>query len=1052
MSFERDDIHKLNKINIFHLYPNKKNTVNISVFIKLLLLITTFNQILPTNEISIIKLTIKGPGLKNIFGQEHFLLKYYPNNISINGINQDSIHRSYVFNKSLNNVELKWYNPVIICSGMFYGSSDIIDIDFSKFDTSRVQYMGYMFCNCTSLTSLNLSNFDTSNVVSFRGMFSGCVLLTSLDLSNFITPKLNLIHEMFDGCINLKYINIKNFQDRYLSNNFDDYKNIFNNIPEDVVICVNESNIQNKIFNQMKNIKCFNIDCSENWESKQKKIINKTNDCECELNNCLSCSNLESDINKKICTKCPQNFYLLDNDTQNYNEYKNCYTNMTGYYLANDSFYKKCYYTCEECETEGNNIFHNCLSCDKNYSYEIILNNNYKNCYDNESYDERNIYNAVKNGIIASFKNEGNGNDILLNTTENYVIQVTSLKNELDILKGNRNNSNKFSVIDLKECSDILKDVYNLSSNSDLIVLKHENYVSNVNEKNVQYEVYEPYSFNKLNLSYCSNVSIDIYIPAEIKEETKKLYEDLKDKGYNLFDKNDKFYTDICTPYQTENGTDVLLSDRYNDIYKANELGCQENCHYSDFSIDSQYLKCQCTVVEQESMDFKENEKFKAKTIITSFVNTLKYSNYKVLKCRKLVCQKSVFYDNYGSILTLVYMLGFFVSLILSCITKMNYIMEEIQKALKNDVKYNDNNNIYKDILSNIKDINGKSRGNEKNKEIKIFKFKKNTSKRKNKNNKKENFPPKKEKIKIKNNKKIKLNTNMKLFGKKIKDIKNEKINEYIPNSKINLNSHQIMNLINNKDIFKRKNKNNKIKEIKNKKISNDNYTDYELNSLEYIKALKYDNRTFFKIYWSLLKREHLIIFTFLALNDYNLFGIKLAKFFHTICIDLVLNAFFFSDETMHNLYKSGGAYNFFEQFYQMFISTTVSQLLQIFLNYLTMTDIYYYRIKNLDKNRSNKIKVLSIINCIKIKIIVFYIFTFILFLFYWYAVSSFCAVYVNTQKIFITNSIFSFILGLLYPFVIYFIPTGLRILSLTAKNKKNLKFLYFLSNIIPFF
>ena len=122
----------------------------------------------------------------------------------------------------------------------------------------------------------------------------------------------------------------------------------------------------------MKNIKCFNIDCSENWESKQKKIINKTNDCECELNNCLSCSNLELDINKKICTKCPQNFYLLDNDTQNYNEYKNCYTNMTGYYLTNDS----CYYTCEECETEGNNIFHNCLSCDKNYSYEIILNNN----------------------------------------------------------------------------------------------------------------------------------------------------------------------------------------------------------------------------------------------------------------------------------------------------------------------------------------------------------------------------------------------------------------------------------------------------------------------------------------------------------------------------------------------------------------------------------------------------------------------------------------------------------------------------------------------------
>ena len=58
-----------------------------------------------------------------------------------------------------------------------------------------------------------------------------------------------------------------------------------------------------------------------------------------------------------------------------------------------------------------------------------------------------------------------------------------------------------------------------------------------------------------------------IYIPIQLSEETKKLYEDLKNKGYNLFDKNDKFYTDICTPYKTENGTDILLADRYNDFY-----------------------------------------------------------------------------------------------------------------------------------------------------------------------------------------------------------------------------------------------------------------------------------------------------------------------------------------------------------------------------------------------------------------------------------------------------------------------------------------------------
>ena len=82
------------------------------------------------------------------------------------------------------------------------------------------------------------------------------------------------------------------------------------------------------------------------------------------------------------------------------------------------------------------------------------------------------------------------------------------------------------------------------------------------------------------------------------------------------------------------------------------------------------------------------------------------------------------------------------------------------------------------------------------------------------------------------------------------------------------------------------------------------------------------------------------------------------------------------------------------------------------------------------------------------IKIIFFFLFTLILFGFYWYLVSAFCAVYQNTQIIFIKDSLFSFLLGLLYPFVLYLFPAALRILSF----KTELKCLYKLSDIIPFF
>ena len=42
--------------------------------------------------------------------------------------------------------------------------------------------------------------------------------------------------------------------------------------------------------------------------------------------------------------------------------------------------FKKCYFTCEECEIKGNNTFHNCLECNGNFIFNISFNN-YTNCY-----------------------------------------------------------------------------------------------------------------------------------------------------------------------------------------------------------------------------------------------------------------------------------------------------------------------------------------------------------------------------------------------------------------------------------------------------------------------------------------------------------------------------------------------------------------------------------------------------------------------------------------------------------------------------------------------
>ena len=80
---------------------------------------------------------------------------------------------------------------------------------------------------------------------------------------------------MFKDSTNLEYINLNNFDENKLVL----YNDIFSNIKENVVICINENITNRKILPQITNIKCHMLDCSTDWKlNKIKKIIieNKT--------------------------------------------------------------------------------------------------------------------------------------------------------------------------------------------------------------------------------------------------------------------------------------------------------------------------------------------------------------------------------------------------------------------------------------------------------------------------------------------------------------------------------------------------------------------------------------------------------------------------------------------------------------------------------------------------------------------------------------------------------------------------------------------------------
>ena len=102
--------------------------------------------------------------------------------------------------------------------GLFHYFKSLESIDMSRFDTSRVEDMSWMFNGCESLETLDLRNFDTSNVKNMQTMFQSAKKLEVLDLSNFDTSKVTDIGNMFGGLNNMINLDLKNFNTLIVNN------------------------------------------------------------------------------------------------------------------------------------------------------------------------------------------------------------------------------------------------------------------------------------------------------------------------------------------------------------------------------------------------------------------------------------------------------------------------------------------------------------------------------------------------------------------------------------------------------------------------------------------------------------------------------------------------------------------------------------------------------------------------------------------------------------------------------------------------------------------
>ena len=555
-------------------------------------------------------------------------------------------------------------------------------------------------------------------------------------------------------------------------------------------------------------------------------------------------------------------------------------------------------------------------------------------------------------------------NQLINNIREDLIAEYNNIKYEIITTDKNSNEYKNISNIKLGKCENLIKNKYNISENESLIIFKRDIYEEGSLTPKIKYDIFDIKNKTKLELDVCENIIIDILLPFIMDEKN--------DFKYNI---SSEYYNDICFPYTTEADTDIILSDRRNEYIINNMSLCENNCEYSGYNSKTKKVICKCEIKKYEN----ENETSK-EILLKNFMNVYDKINIKIMKCYKELFNKNGLINNIGSYTILIIIL-------ISILSVIFFFVKE----------YKDFNNIIDQI--NFENNNGSKSLNITNiNNIKTIKEEK-----ENENNVNE----------IKNEKKSYNNTSNSIKNKKIKN------ESYIYN--LMKNSNEESNITGRIT-------NNKNKKSYKKIINENKYNDLEINEFIYNDALKVDKRSYVKFYLSLLKRKHIILFTFFLKNDYNSRCIKICLFLFNFALYFTVNSLFFDDATMHKIFIDKGKYNFTYQIPFILYSSLISSIINIIIKYLSLSEKNVIEIK---KNKNAKIN--EIKKCIKIKIILFLVINFLLLLLFWYYLSCFCAIYKNTQLHLLKDTLISFELSLLYPFGLCLIPGIFRIFSLRA-------------------
>ena len=210
--------------------------------------------------------------------------------------------------------------------------------------------------------------------------------------------------------------------------------------------------------------------------------------------------------------------------------------------------------------------------------------------------------------------------------------------------------------------------------------------------------------------SHCSNTTINIAVPAKI--DTSELFK---------YDLNSDYYKDKCLSYTTEDGTDIILSDKLNE-YKNNNMSlCESTCSYSGYDVDNQQSGCICQVKNQMEAisDIIDKPDKLASPNISKEESSSGSSNLLSLECSKALFSKEGLQKNISSYIIIGIIIYHLFSVLSFLKCGFPLLRMEMNKILKSKEKNTSNNINKKQTESKVNKYNKFKFSNKKNPPIK---------------------------------------------------------------------------------------------------------------------------------------------------------------------------------------------------------------------------------------------------------------------------------------------------------------------------------------------